>query len=102
MLEVLNKRNAPEWLELTSHAWVIAPESQAEIAQALQLAERRASLMTNTWSDHVLGLALFTVWAATPRPTPGCRAASNTIPHGKTGPCNSLVLAMARQLVRHT
>jgi tetratricopeptide (TPR) repeat protein len=59
MLAVLERTNSPEWLELTAHAWVLSPESPSEIAQALELAKRRAKVITATWSDHVLGLALY-------------------------------------------
>jgi serine/threonine protein kinase/WD40 repeat protein len=59
MLALFGKTNAPAWLEYGAHAWVIAPEGPEAKAQALQLAEQRASAMSNRWSDHVLGLARY-------------------------------------------
>jgi hypothetical protein len=59
LLQVLHRTGERVWLELAAHANVLAPEGPAEQAQALQLAERRASTMPSTWSDHVLGLALY-------------------------------------------
>ena len=59
MLDVLRRTDEPAWLEFAAHAWALAPGGPAERAQALTLAERRASVMPNTWSDHVLGLALY-------------------------------------------
>ncbi len=56
---MLVKTDGKAWLELAAHAWVLAPDGPAATAQALQLAERRVSVMPNTWSDHVLGLALY-------------------------------------------
>jgi hypothetical protein len=59
ILAELNRTGGPAWLELGAHAWTIAPGGPASIAQALQLAERRAAAIPMRWSDHVLGLARY-------------------------------------------
>jgi serine/threonine protein kinase/WD40 repeat protein len=59
MLAALGKTNGRIWLELGAHAWTIAPDGPAAIAQALQLAKRRAAAIPIRWSDHVLGLARY-------------------------------------------
>ncbi len=59
MLDRLVKTDGEAWLELAAHAWILAPDGPTATAQALELAERRAFVMPNTWSDHVLGLALY-------------------------------------------
>ncbi|MFI5460795.1 MAG: protein kinase [Isosphaerales bacterium] len=46
-------------VEFAAYAWALAPGGPAERAQALELAETRSSHILNTWSDHVLGLALY-------------------------------------------
>ncbi len=59
MLDVFHRTNEPTWLEFAAHAWALDPSAPDERAQALKLAERRASAMPSPWSDHVLGLALY-------------------------------------------
>jgi hypothetical protein len=59
LLDVLGRTGEPDWLEFAAHALVLAPEGSAEAAQALRLAERRASLLPGDWSGHVVGLALY-------------------------------------------
>ncbi len=59
MLDVLRRRDDQVWLELTAHAWALAPGGPAERAQALELAERRAKVLHFPWSETVLGMALY-------------------------------------------
>jgi WD40 repeat protein len=61
MLDVLGQPGNDEraWLEFTAHACVLDPDGPAERAQAVKLAERRALVVHQAWSEHVLGLALY-------------------------------------------
>ncbi len=59
MLDELRRTDEPAWLVFAAHAWALAPGGPAERAQALELAERRASAMADPWSDQVLALALY-------------------------------------------
>jgi serine/threonine protein kinase/WD40 repeat protein len=59
MLEMFRGTRDDEWLVYTAHAWALAPAEPYERAQALELAEKRASTIRTTWNGHVLGLALY-------------------------------------------
>ncbi len=59
MLDIFLVNNQLPWLEFAAHAFVLAPESPAENAQALELAKRRAALFPDLFSEHVVGLALY-------------------------------------------
>jgi eukaryotic-like serine/threonine-protein kinase len=59
MLEVFGGNNQLPWLEYAAHAFVLAADSPAEEAQALGLAERRAAIYPDAFSEHVLGSALY-------------------------------------------
>ena len=59
MLEVFRKSRDVRWLEFTAHAWALAPPEPDGRAQALELAEERASALRTIWTEHVLGLALY-------------------------------------------
>jgi tetratricopeptide (TPR) repeat protein len=59
MLKVLGSNDELVWLELAAHACVLAPDGPAQKGEALLLAQRRALVIPGSWSDHVLGLALY-------------------------------------------
>jgi hypothetical protein len=56
---VVSSLSMLDQIEFAAFAWAQAPGGPAEQAQALELAETRSSHIQNTWSDHVLGLALY-------------------------------------------
>jgi WD40 repeat protein len=59
MLDMFRKTHQTSWLEYAAHAWILAPAGPVEQAQALELAEQRASAIGSPWCEHVLGLALY-------------------------------------------
>jgi serine/threonine protein kinase/WD40 repeat protein len=59
MLDVLARTGDREWLEYAAHTCVLAPEGPAERAHALRLAEKRVTIHTGAWSEHVMALALY-------------------------------------------
>jgi hypothetical protein len=101
MLASLEKTNDPNWLELGAHAWTIAPEGPAAIAQALQLARRRASEIPNRWSDHVLALARYRAGRFADAEA-GLQPLLNHNPGWKYEVLDWLVLAMVQRKLGHT
>jgi serine/threonine protein kinase/WD40 repeat protein len=59
MLDIYLRTRQREWLEFAAHAFVLAPVGASETAQALRLAEDRAAVYPDAFSEHVLGLALY-------------------------------------------
>jgi WD40 repeat protein len=96
MLAVLGKTDGRSWLEFGAHAWVIAPEGPAAIAQALRLAERRAAAMPMRWSDHLLGLARYRAGLFAEADA-GLRASLNREPGWEPEVLDWLVIAMAQK-----
>jgi tetratricopeptide (TPR) repeat protein len=59
LLDVFRRNNDPVWVEFAAHAWALGSNGPAETAQALELAERRASVVHTAWSEQVMGQALY-------------------------------------------
>jgi tetratricopeptide (TPR) repeat protein len=100
LLDVLNKTNGLEWLVFVAHAWVIAPEGPAATTRALQLAERRAAALHISWSEHVLGLALYRAGRFAEADT-RLRASLDRDPRWDYHVLDWLVLAMVQQQLGH-
>jgi hypothetical protein len=100
MLVVLEKTKGRDWLEFGAHAWVIAPEGPAAIAQALRLAERRAAALRIPWSNHVLGLARYRAGLFAEADA-GLRASLARDPNWGHEVLDWLVIAMAQERLRH-
>ncbi len=58
ILDVLRDNDQQDWIALGAHTCVLAAEPAVN-AQALLLAQRRVLLEPSTWSEHVMGLALY-------------------------------------------
>jgi serine/threonine protein kinase/WD40 repeat protein len=101
MFEALRRTDEPGWLEYAAHACALAPEGPAELAEAQQLAENRASVMPSTWSDHVLALALYRAGRFTEADTL-VRGSLDRSPGWICEVLNWLVLAMADQRLGRT
>jgi WD40 repeat protein len=100
MLAALGKTDGRQWLVLGAHAWVIAPEGPAAIAQALRLAERRAAAVPIPWSDHVLGLARYRAGLFA-EADDGLRASLGRYPDWDHEVLDWLVIAMAQERLGH-
>jgi serine/threonine protein kinase/WD40 repeat protein len=96
MLAVLGKTNELAWLEFGAHAWVIAPEGPAAVAQALRLAERRVAAIPTRWSGHVLGLARYRAGLFAEAEA-GLRASLDRGPGWDAEVLDWLVIAMAQK-----
>jgi WD40 repeat protein len=59
MLQMLRHNNTQKWMELTAHAYVLAPIRPADRQEALRLAASRAAFVHSSWSDLVTGMALY-------------------------------------------
>ncbi len=59
MLDVLRGNNDETWLVFAAHALVLDTDVSAERLQQLRLAERRAAVFPDVFSEHVMGLALY-------------------------------------------
>jgi tetratricopeptide (TPR) repeat protein len=96
MLERLHRSSDVAWLEFAAHAQALAPDDPADRAQALELAQRRAAVVREAWTEHVLGLALYRAGqfvAADAR----LRASLDRDPGWDSHALNWLVLAMVHQ-----